>query len=308
VTRLTLSAGRLNSDEIDDLVVGAIFADAGAVEDAGAVSIVFGSFAGPTFSGSQSFHQDSAGVQDQAERGDGFGAALAVGDFDGDGRGDVAIGAPFEDLESSNVELTFSVADAGVTHLLFGTSNGLVTVGSQYLLHPNPGAGDNFGFALAAGSFDGNAVSDLAIGVPGATINGRAATGAVRVIYGFLSKGLAENGSPAPQTWTENLSGGVSAAGDRFGSSLSAWNFGRNQVVEIPASIVTASDLAIGIPFKEVAQPSSVGFITDAGAIRVLYGFAPNGLSAANSQFWTQNSAGVAGQAEVSDRFGTVQY
>jgi hypothetical protein len=47
-----------------------------------------------------------------------------------------------------------------------------------------------------------------------------------------------------------------------------------------------------------------------AGAIRVLYGsaFLPNGLSAANSQFWTQNSAGVAGQAEANDRFGTVQY
>ncbi len=85
------------------------------------------------------------------------------------------------------------------------------------------------------------------------------------------------------------------APGDRFGSSLSAWNFdGTN-----------GADLAIGVPGEEV------GGTQDAGAVVVLYGEGSDGLfdgSPVNAQFWTQNSTGIADSAEAGDQFGTALY
>jgi FG-GAP repeat len=58
------------------------------------------------------------------------------------------------------------------------------------------------------------------------------------------------------------------------------------------------ADLAVGVPRE------SVGTITNAGAVSVLYGSA-TGLSAAGNQLWHQDSAGVADVAEDGDHFGT---
>ena len=45
----------------------------------------------------------------------------------------------------------------------------------------------NWGSALAAGNFGKTAPADLAIGVPGETVGGGAAAGAVHVLYGTSS-------------------------------------------------------------------------------------------------------------------------
>jgi hypothetical protein len=58
-------------------------------------------------------------------------------------------------------------------------------------------------------------------------------------------------------------------------------------------------DLAIGVPEEDV------GGASDAGAVNVLFGSAA-GLTAAGSQIWHQDSAGVPGAAENFDRFGNV--
>jgi hypothetical protein len=55
-----------------------------------------------------------------------------------------------------------------------------------------------------------------------------------------------------------------------------------------------AADLAIGAP----------GENNSAGAVHVLYGSAPTGLTATGSQLWSQNSPGIAGDTEPSDEFG----
>jgi hypothetical protein len=57
------------------------------------------------------------------------------------------------------------------------------------------------------------------------------------------------------------------------------------------------ADLAIGIPFEDV------GSLADAGAVSVLYG-TTGGLSGTGSQLFTQDTPGVPGVAEASDRFG----
>ena len=99
----------------------------------------------PGDSSAQLWSQDSPGIAGTAETGDGFGLALAAGNFNGDGQDDLGIGAPGEnDL-------------AGVAHVLYGTASGLTASGSQLWSQDSQGiAGaaestDFFGGALAAG-------------------------------------------------------------------------------------------------------------------------------------------------------------
>src|SRR5207244_3356702 len=61
--------------------------------------------------------------------------------------------------------------------------------------------GDAFGTSLAAGHFDGDAFSDLAIGVPLEDSDTTADVGAVAVLYG--SAGGLQASSPDDQLWSQ---------------------------------------------------------------------------------------------------------
>ncbi|MEM3916594.1 MAG: FG-GAP repeat protein, partial [Candidatus Nitrosocaldus sp.] len=99
--------------------VGVPFEDIGSIKDAGAVNILYGSSSGLQASSpdDQFWHQDSTGVEDVAEDFDLFGSSLAAGDFNNDGRDDLAVGVPVEDIGS--------IIDAGAVNILYGSSSGL---------------------------------------------------------------------------------------------------------------------------------------------------------------------------------------
>jgi FG-GAP repeat len=74
-----LTTGDFDNDGFADLAAGAPFEDVGTLIDAGAVSILYGSTAGLTTTGSRIFTQDTPGVPGTAEDEDHFGAALTSG-------------------------------------------------------------------------------------------------------------------------------------------------------------------------------------------------------------------------------------
>jgi hypothetical protein len=273
-----LAAGDFNGDGRDDLAIGV----PGENNGAGGVHIIYGSVGGLTNVGNQFWNQDSAGILGAAEAGDRFGSALAAGNFGKTFHADLAIGVPLEDLFAIN---------EGVVNVLYGSAAGLTAVGNQ-LWHQNVAciggsseAGDQFGCTLAAGNFGRTSHADLAIGVPFEDVNGASDAGAVNVIYGS-SNGLTAVGN---QLWSQNSAGifGISEGGDRFGYALAAANFGQSG----------EADLAIGVPLEDFAA-------VNGGGVHILYGSAANGLTSSGSQFWSQDSANIAGVAEAGDTFG----
>ena len=131
-----LDAGLFNDDDVMDLAVGAPGETVGGRPDAGAVSVFYGS-AGGLPATSQTL------LQGNPELGDRFGTALVAGFFNAD-QGDLAVGAPGEDVGSAG--------GAGAVSVFSGTPGGLPT-SSRVLLQANSEVGDQFGSALAAGFF-----------------------------------------------------------------------------------------------------------------------------------------------------------
>ncbi|WP_326829869.1 FG-GAP repeat protein [Streptosporangium sp. NBC_01810] len=159
--------------------------------------------------------QDSPGISGRAEVWDFFGESLAGGDFNADGRDDLAIGVPGEGLTENQRAMDYG---DGTVHVVYGSRAGLRTAGSetwsQRSLKGEPRYFDRFGAALAAGDLNGDGDDELAIGVPGEN--------AVQVLAGTRSGGLTKN---------NNLL--VTGTGGDFGGALATVP-GRGLVVAAP--------------------------------------------------------------------------
>jgi hypothetical protein len=279
----SLASGDFNGDGRDDLAIGVLAEDIGAIVDCGAVHIIYGGAAGLTNAGNQFIH--GANVSgDGAEAGDRFGYALASGDFDGDGFDDMAVGAPSEDV--------MGIVDAGAVHAIYGNPFfGLGPAGSQFWHQNTAGiqdfceAGDRFGTSLAAGHFNADIRSDLAIGVLGEDIGAVGDAGAVHILFG---NAMALNAA-GNQFWHQNV-GGIQdfcEAGDGFGYHLVAADFNGDGRSDLSAS----------------APRESVGAVAGAGAVNVLYSNGA-GLNSIGNQFWHQNIAGIPEVCEPGDSWG----
>ncbi len=169
------SAGDVNGDGIDDLIIGAFGADQGGESSAGKSYVIFGSrngFSNPlnlsTLNGENGFVINGEDTDDFS----GISVSLA-GDFNGDEINDLIIGASGADPDAQS--------RAGKTYIIFGnryfpsslhlsalnSENGVVINGEN--------TNDNAGKSVSsAGDFNNDGIGDLIIGAYGAeTITGK---------------------------------------------------------------------------------------------------------------------------------------
>lgn len=218
----TLAVGDFNHDGYADLAIGAPQDINGGT---GKVNVIYGSASGLQITGAgapddQLWTRDSASVKGGSGNNWDFGEGLTAGDFNHDGYDDLCIGVPGA---SGNAQRGGSVS------CLYGSSTGLQATGTggpddQLWDQDSDGvigtteAGDNFGWALSAGDFNGDGFLDLAIGVPGEN----SGSGAINVLYGFGSGLTAGNSIFLPnQFWHQASDGVPGSGGGSFGNALS---------------------------------------------------------------------------------------
>ena len=178
-----------------------------------------------------------------SEADDGFGSALAIGDFDGDRWPELAVGVPFEDDDANGA------ANAGAVHVLHLFAGEWPSqVWTQSDLPPEtPEDGDLFGYSLATADFDADGHADLVIGVPGESLAAMAQiqAGEVHVLRGSAT-GLTSAGA---RTWQQLVS--PSGDGHLFGAALAAGALSGH----------SGADLAIGAPGDVTNGVSGAGSV-----------------------------------------------
>lgn len=220
------SAGDVNGDGIDDLIIGAPYADPEGRNGAGESYVVFGS-ANPaanielsSLDGSNGFRLDGGGIFTQSG-----GAVAGIGDVNGDGIDDVLVGAYGE----ANY--------AGQSFVVFGSRGGFdasITLsaldGSDGFRLDGIASGDRSGRRVAAaGDINGDGIGDLIIAADRAEPGGATDAGESYVVFGrqggfgatvSLANLDGSNGFRIQGSAYEYSGSAVSSAGDFNGDGL----------------------------------------------------------------------------------------
>ncbi len=257
-----------NGDGYDDLLVAAPGEGTGPVAHTGAITVIPGSASGLAGTRAVTFTPCTAGVPGPCAANARWGSVHAVGDFNHDGYSDVAIFAP---------QTVGNAAFAGTVTIMYGSPTGLTTKGAKLLsgaLVGVPAAQRTyslFGAALAAGDFNGDGYTDLAIGAPGATVAGRSTAGLVIVLRGSAT-GLSTKATVLAQG--TNGVAGVPTVGNAFGEVLAASDLDGDH----------RADLIVGVPHADV------GITPDAGEVYRFWGSA-SGVTAAGQALVIGNAS-----------------
>ena len=247
-----LAVGNFNGDEFADFAAGAPVLSGNNKKENGGVFLVAGA---ETLAGVKPIATMAALTLFGIDDSDRFGAAVALGDLNGDGRADLAIGAPGGDGPTNartgvgEVSVVYGSAafqGRGIDWLIFGAG----LAGDQF--------GDAFGETIALGDFTGDGLADLAVGASGADLidSRRTPTGAVYLLFGERA---AVTGATDLSTRAASFSVYGTDSGDRLGrGGIAIGNLNGTE----------AADLLLGVPFGASASNTR----PEAGEVRVLFG------------------------------------
>ena len=176
--------GNVQGDVRPEIVVGVPSTDDDT--DPGSLQVVRLQGTGPATTGSATrFDQRDAGLPGTGDSIDHFGAALAIGNVDGDGYADLVVGAPTEDVGDER--------GAGRVFVVHGGAIGLATRGNTAYDQDTPGVpggsegSDGFGASVTLVDRDGDGRADLTVGAPGEDDDGGRVTTLLASGSGFTT-------------------------------------------------------------------------------------------------------------------------
>ncbi|MEM6715092.1 MAG: hypothetical protein AAF622_08465 [Cyanobacteria bacterium P01_C01_bin.147] len=264
------SAGDINGDGIDDLIIGAPDADPNGNNSAGESYVVFGSDQGFSASlelsaldGSNGFVLNGIAADDLSGS-----SVSGAGDINGDGIADLIMGAPFADPNGNSL--------AGESYVVFGSDQGFSASlelsaldGSNGFVINGIDDNDRLGRSVSgAGDINGDGFDDLIIGAWGADPNGQDRPGASYVVFGS-DQGFGasldpstldgSNGFSVPGAKALSASGySVSTAGDVNGDDFDDIIIGSDYAGNY---VVFGSDQPFGASIDPSTLDGSNGFV-----------------------------------------------
>ncbi len=241
------SAGNVNGDVYDDVLIGAQLYDNGENNE-GAVFVHHGSFYGVATTANTVLESNQANAT--------MGASVAAaGDVNGDGYSDVLVGAS-----------TYTAGEnfEGAAFLFLGSSTG-INLADTVLLESNQ---ENAltGWAVAsAGDVNGDGYSDVLIGVPEFE-NGQSNEGEALIYHGNKSGGL-KRAMRIYETSTTTPILQSNKAEDDFSIGVFAKSYLGRAKGKLVWEVVTDGDVFTGVPItNSIALTGEVTVFTDLGS------------------------------------------
>lgn len=271
--------GDLEGDGVIDLAVGAPGDDENG-NNRGALWILFLNSNG-TVDVASKIAEDVGGFTGNLDNNDQFGSAVAgIGDLNGDGFRDIAVGAPLDDDGGD---------DRGALWILFMNADG--TVASSTKISDQQGGfsgnldnGEQFGGAVTdLGDLDGDGIHDLAAGAP-LSLDNSTPKGAVWILF-MNSNGTVRGGRKIGEG-NGDFKGNLNAD-DHFGSAVAG-------IGDLDGDGVP--DLAVGADQYDAGGSNH-------GAVWIL--FMNRDGTVKNQRRITTDDGGFQGTLHDDDRFGS---